>query len=317
MNTDPSGLASRYTKDFGRPLGKLLKPLTSGPGGYVFPLFLGTELSALSILANPGGFWHSIQHDTHGTDVFLAATIVSEVAGQAFGWGFRTKAGLGAVIGLGQAIGAGDNGARKPFNWAGFGQSLEYAANFEAEARYADEKIHFQQKNLSADTVNAAVEHFFKHTPTDPEVDSIAFTMFPKEPTGPIEELWHRVQGPDEQYLVSISKSRVRISGRNDYFIAEFSKPYDPNLTAIENIQQTPAQIFGLDFSDRSYRIAGVIEGTDSNLRTLRASDRGASQNAYLRAKVAREHPEPLPNARPSDSAAYAARIRQRLGLLD
>src|SRR5579862_34204 len=118
MNTDPSGLASRYTRDFGRPLGKLLKPLTTGPGGYILPLFLGSELTPLSILANPGGFWHSIQHDSHGTDIFLAATIVSETAGQAFGLGFRAKAGMGAIIGLGQAIGAGDNGARKPFDLA-------------------------------------------------------------------------------------------------------------------------------------------------------------------------------------------------------
>ncbi len=317
MNTDPSGLASRYTRDFGRPLEKALKPLTSGAGGYVFPLFLGTELSALSILANPGGFWHSIQHDSHGTDFFLAATIVSEVAGQGLGLSFRSKAGLGAVIGVAQAIGAGDNGARKPFNWAGFGQSLEYAANFEAEARYADEKYHFQQHNLSADTVNGAVKHFFEHTSGDPEVDSIAFTMFPKEPTGPIEEAWQQVHGPQDQYLVSISKERVRISGRNDYFTAEFSKPYDPNLTAIENIQQTPAQIFDLDFSDRSYRIAGFIEGTESNLKALRATDRGASQSAYVRTKVAGERPEPMTNARGSTSASYAARIRQRLGLLD
>jgi len=317
MNTDPSGLASRYTKDFGRPLQKVLKPLTSGVGGYIFPLFLGAELTPLSILANPGGFWHAIQHDSHGTDFFLAATIVAEAAGQGLGLSFRTKAGLGAVIGLAQAIGAGDNGTRKPFNWAGFGQSLEYAANFQAEARYADEKYHFQQRNLSADTVNSAVAHFFEHTAGNPAADSISFTMFPKEPTGPIEELWQRTQGPQDQYLVSISSERVRISGRNDYFIAEFSKPYDPNLTAIENIQQTPAQIFDLDFSDRSYRIAGFIEGTESNLKALRATDRGASQNAYVRAKVEAERPEPMTNARGGTSASYAARIRQRLGLLD
>lgn len=85
---------------------------------------------------------------------------------------------------------------------------------------------------MSADVVNDVVAQFLDRTTSDTE--AIAFRVFPQRPSGPIEEWWQQGRGPEDDYLVSISKRAVRISGRNDYYEAQFARTFDPTLTAIE-----------------------------------------------------------------------------------
>jgi RHS repeat-associated protein len=316
-NTDPSGLSS-YHRDFGRYLEKALRPLTTGVGGLIAPLFAGVALTPLEILASPGQFWHGIAHDSHGEDIFLAGNIVLEAVGEYYGFSLARKAILGGALGVGQSVASGFNGARRAYSWYSFAQGLEVSANFEGVARYADAKYHFQSDRMSADQVNELVTQYQSY-PSGNE-DALAFRMFPRRPTGPIEEWLQRVRGPQEEYLVTISSDRVRIAGRNDYFQAQFQKGFDPQLSAIDNIRAAPAARLNLDFGDDpGFRWVGYTRDESRGVvRTMRAEDRGVSQTKYLNKQITGGQPERLPQAGDrTQSARYAARMRQRLGLGD
>jgi RHS repeat-associated protein len=316
-NVDPSGLRSGYQKHVGNFLGRLLKPLTTGAQGFILPLFIGTELTPLEILANPGQFWHSVKNDSHGTDIFLAATVLAEggdeVARHFFNYAisFRTQVGLGAAIGVAQSIAAGDNGAHRRFGWTAFGQSLSYAANSEATVRYADERLHFQPR-LGAAKVNEAIAKAFE----DEEADAVVFRGFAKRPSGPIEEWWHQVRGePDDVYEVTVSRDTVRISGPDAVWGSmETVRPYDPSLSAFENIKTVSKESFGVTL--RGFEDPTTFSSMRDFIQEATEYDE-LRRGAYAQTKISGERPEPRVISLPGSISARLAlsRMLSRLGL--
>src|SRR5262249_48467108 len=159
----------------------ILKPLNSGIVGDIAPLFLGSEMTTLEIMANPSGFWRSIKHDSQGTDIFLAASLTAELSGEVSEkvfdrpFSFRTKVGLGAAIGGAQSLTAGFmTPSKHGFNAKAFGIGLEYAVNANANTRYFDAKAHYY-KALSVDDVDDLVREQFQNN----QVNAIRLRAYP------------------------------------------------------------------------------------------------------------------------------------------
>lgn len=251
-NTDPSGLRA---EGFGRFVNQhVLKPLTTGVAGYVTPLFLGSEITLLEIAANPGAFWHQVRRDQQGTDVFLAASVASELVFAGADWAgspipLRTKLGVGMGFGFAQSITAGaQSRSRRGFDFKQFALGIEYAANANLNTRYFDAKDQYDPM-LSSKSVSTYVEEQFQR----PEVASVHLQAYPNRPTGPITDWWARVRGtPQEMYDVSISRDgwsyRVAISGPGGDAVG----PYDPSGSAGAQIKRT-AESFGLDLGGSRY----------------------------------------------------------------
>lgn len=136
MHVDPGG------KNFMHTLGKFFagmnRDLNKGIGGAFARIFFAPFMGPLAIVGEPGAFWHAIEHDTSGIDVFLALGIVSEGVGgymdysavkdvvrvsRARRYGMRTLSDLG--LGLGQSIAAGAHRGWHHFDWRTFGQGME------------------------------------------------------------------------------------------------------------------------------------------------------------------------------------------------
>ncbi len=248
VDTDPSGLrASSFSRFVNR---TLLRPLTTGVVGDFAPLFLGSEITVLEIAANPRGFWHQIRTNQQGIDLFLAASVASELVFAGADWverpiGFRTKVGVGTALGVTQSAVAGVT--RRGFNFKRFGLGLEYSANAVLNTRYFDEKNRFDALMSSREVSHYVEEEFNK-----PEVRNVSLTAYPNRPSGPITAWWARVRGtPQDMYDVSITRDEfsrywLQISGDQESAFGD----YDPTRPAREQIKATAASSgFNLDKS--------------------------------------------------------------------
>jgi len=148
---DPSGLRGNVVEGGARTFLKSIDANQNGAAGSLSRIFLGWAIGMAQIVANPSGYWHGIEHDSHGIDIFLAAGIAVEVGTSGmsvFGLGrlpnlpgsyqasFAGRHAIDAVLGVGQSLAAGMSGHRR-FDSAAFGQGLEYTVGGMLEGREA------------------------------------------------------------------------------------------------------------------------------------------------------------------------------------
>lgn len=163
---DPSGL--RGVEAGARAFLHALDADRNGPGGAAARIFLGPMLGIAQIFANPSGYWHRIEHDADGMDIFLAAGIAVEVGTSGIGplpdlpgsylQNFAARHLIDSVLGAGQSFASGFHGRR--YDWAGVGQGLEYTAGGMLEGR---ELLGFGYKPFgmtAADVARESAVHF-------------------------------------------------------------------------------------------------------------------------------------------------------------
>ncbi|MGH7789691.1 MAG: RHS repeat-associated core domain-containing protein [Candidatus Binatia bacterium] len=163
---DPSGL--RSVEAGARHFLRSVDASGNGAGGAAARFFLGAELGIAQIVANPSGYWHRLEHDTGGIDIFLAAGLATELGTS--GWGplpelpgsyresFVGRHLIDSIIGVGQSVASGYGGHR--FDWAAVGQGVEYTAGGMFEGRELL-GLGYKPFSLNADDVTRqATTHF-------------------------------------------------------------------------------------------------------------------------------------------------------------
>jgi RHS repeat-associated protein len=137
MHSDPSGMS--FWRSLGKGLKKANDALNKGWWGHLDRFFLSPLMSALSIAADPKGFWNSIRHDKDGITAFLIAGVAVQVAS----WGlegagvsalvrnlsfkvrYATRLAIDNGLAIGQAVAAGADRGFQHFNWESAAESLE------------------------------------------------------------------------------------------------------------------------------------------------------------------------------------------------
>jgi RHS repeat-associated protein len=137
MHSDPSGMS--FWRSLGKGLKKANDALNKGWWGHLDRFFLSPLMSALSIAADPKGFWNSIRHDKDGITAFLIAGVAVQVAS----WGlegagvsalvrnlsfkvrYATRLTIDSGLAIGQAVAAGADRGFRHFNWESAAESLE------------------------------------------------------------------------------------------------------------------------------------------------------------------------------------------------
>ena len=134
-NVDPSG--HHGVEAGARAFLRDLHASGNGARGTLSRIFLGGIIGTAQIIANPSGYWHQMKHDTGGTDIFLAAGVLTEVG--TTGWfglpelpggtlaSFGARHLVDTTLGVGQSVASGLTGHRR-FDWAAVGQGMEYTA---------------------------------------------------------------------------------------------------------------------------------------------------------------------------------------------
>jgi len=178
MRVDPSGLKFNYMHDIGNPLGGFLAAINRGPGGHFARLLLAPVLGPLQIVADPPAFWHAIKTNQDGIDIFLAASIATQVVGGTFAAG--STIGIGKIllaqtiaeVALGtaqSAVAAAGRGSRH-FDWNTFVQGLEYTVSGAAYGLGATAGIRALARpgitQVAEDLANVPDEASLTHSPS-------------------------------------------------------------------------------------------------------------------------------------------------------
>jgi hypothetical protein len=108
----------------------------NGARGTASRFFLGGIIGITQIIAHPSAYWHALKNDSHGLTAFLAIGVFAEVGTS--GWGglydlagsyttkFLTRHAID--LGIGGAASAFSSYRHGRFDWASFGQGMEYTA---------------------------------------------------------------------------------------------------------------------------------------------------------------------------------------------
>jgi len=142
----------------------------NGARGTLSRFFLGGIIGVTQIIANPSGYWHEMVHDTHGLDAFLALGVAIEVGTSGIGPFYEFSAAPGASfaghhvldLGIGAAQSVLTAHEHGRFDWASFGQGMEYTAG---GIFWGREMLGFGYKpyGMTKDDVQAmAADHFAK-----------------------------------------------------------------------------------------------------------------------------------------------------------
>jgi len=137
MRVDPSGM--NFFHSLGRDLRAANAFMNKGIGGHFARLFLAPALGALSLAADPKGFWESLEHNKAGMTAFLIAGVVVEgfsIGAEGFGLSelirtlslttrFTSRLLVDSGLAIGQAVAAGADNGWHHFNWESFAQNAE------------------------------------------------------------------------------------------------------------------------------------------------------------------------------------------------
>lgn len=262
-NIDPSGLHS--VEAGARAFLGDLHAGGNGVRGSLSRFFLGGIIGTAQIIANPAGYWHSLKHDSGGTDIFLAAGVLAEVG--TTGWfGLPELPGTSAAafgvrhlvdftIGAGQSVASGFSGHRR-FDWAAVGQGMEYTAGGMVLGREVA-GIGYKPYGMTNDDLDAAVASHFQNASNHNQAlvfrvrwkDNIAFTT-------PWMEQFHI--GNYHEALMAVGHDELWMGQINMHYLDQ-GETYTKDVNWSRNNQHTGQPSTYLNGrTPRQYQFAGV-----------------------------------------------------------
>lgn len=330
---DPSGLHGAEAGAAG--FLKSLDATDNGARGIASRFFLGSLLGIAQIIANPSGYWHELEHDTDGIDIFLAAGIALEVGTSGWfglpdlpgsaGASFAGRHLFDAVLGAGQSIASGMRHGR--MDWASVGQGIEYTAGGMFMGRELA-GVGYKPFGLAADDVaQQAMSHLATGgTPTEILVYRVREPLvrvgrFRARPfTSPVLELGHL--GIYHETLVGVLMQYDEDA--HDIALRHYEVSAEPLRIESESRWThrrlvTNGTGVGLRPSS-SAAFVGVYRGGDSDFRAALFRQNGdndfVTRDDLIKSRAANErYPADPYRLFGNNCQNFAARIRQNLGV--